>query len=52
MGTYGIAVRFINYTSPLKSGCTVTHVLYPSVRLQCGILLAQGIQLFTALSGS
>lgn len=50
MGMYGIAVRFINYTGPLKSRCTAARVAYPPVRLQRGIVLAQGIQLFTALS--
>lgn len=49
VGTYGVADRYINYTGPLKSGCTVAHVVYLSVTLQCSILLAQGIQLFSAL---
>lgn len=50
MGMYGIAVRLINYTGPLQSGCIEAHIVYPSVTLQHGILLAQGIQLFIALS--
>lgn len=50
MGMDGIAVRVINYMGPLQSGCIETHIVHSSVTLQDGILLAQGIQLFIALS--
>lgn len=46
----GVAVRLINYMGPLQSGCIEAHIVYPSVTFQQGILLAQGIQLFIAVS--